>query len=226
MLEAIQKNLNNQMSDISSELQKLPLSEYSDKAKMANQAQQHIDKAIESMKQLEEKIADSRFESSISPENETQMNELTDSAISQLNEAGQVIKQSLSASNQQNAADQAQAMADELMQKADSFDESVSPEDQQQLLAQLEQAKKILEKNLPPQLATVSGGGGPAGSLVYTQSGNLSIQESLRILAEQFYSYSIHSRQRQVKPIEDEPSDVEYYELENEFFENTANYTP
>jgi hypothetical protein len=45
-------------------------------------------------------------------------------------------------------------------------------------------------------------------------------------MARQFWSIAINARKRKAPLMEDEPSDVEFYELEKEFFEAAAKFRP
>ena len=50
--------------------------------------------------------------------------------------------------------------------------------------------------------------------------------ETARMLSQQFWSMAIQAQERQLRPVEDEPSDVEFFELENAFFESAATFWP
>ncbi len=94
------------------------------------------------------------------------------------------------------------------------------------MLARLEAAKRLLEPMPEPQWATIgqSKGTRATAGLVYTRGPELAPAEAARQLARQFWSISIEARKRRQQLSEDEPSDVEFYGQENEFFENAAKF--
>ncbi len=225
MLEAKQKALREQAEEVSKELGQMALPEFSNHADVRNQAQQRLDKAVECMKAFEEELADLRYDPDSSAQTQAQMADLADAATHELTEAGQTIERGLSAGKPQTDAEKAEALAQQLAEDAESLDESVSPEEREQMLERLKAAERLLENMVKPQWATVSGGGGGPG-LVYTKGGAGNRAEAARLLAQQFWSIAIEARERQVRPVEDEPSDVEFVEIENEFFENAAKFRP
>ncbi len=225
MLEARQKALREQASEVSDELGKMALPESSNHADVRNQAKQRIDKAVESMKAFEDKLGDLRYDPATSADKESQMTDLTDAAARELAEASQAIERGLSAGKPQTDAEKAEALAKQLAADADSLDESVSPEEREDMLERLKVAERVLDSMAGAQWATISGGG-PGSSLVYTKAGAGNRAETARLMAQQFWSIAIQARNRQVRPVEDEPSDVEFFEVENEFFENAAKFKP
>jgi len=108
-------------------------------------------------------------------------------------------------------------MAEQLAEDADALDESVTPQEEQDMLALLEAAKRLLETMPQPQWATIdqSKGTRSAAGLVLTRGSGLAPAEAARQLARQFWSISIDARK---------PSDAEFYGQENEFFENAAKF--
>ncbi len=226
MLEAKQKALNAQASQIASELQQLPKSEAPAQTAVRDQAQKSLEQAIENMQQFEDKLADIRYNPTPSPGQEMDMSRLADSAIRQLNQASQSLKNGLNNGNQDSTADQAQAMAEQLAKDAEALDESVDPAEQEEMLRRLKEAERMLEKMSGVQWATISGGGAPGASHVYTKSKQTGPAEAARLLSRQFWSIAVQARDRQVGPVQDEPSDAEFFELENEFFEHAARFRP
>ncbi len=94
MLQAKQKALREQTSQMSDGLGELPLSEDSSQGRAGRQAKGHLDEAVEAMKQFEQRLADARYESGDSSQAEG-MADLADSAARRLAEAGQAIRQGL-----------------------------------------------------------------------------------------------------------------------------------
>jgi hypothetical protein len=226
MLEAKQKALREQASEVSDELGRMALPDSSNHAAVRKQAKQRIDKAVESMKAFEDRLGDLRYDTGPSDDKESQVAELADAAAHELAEAGRAIERGLRAGKPQTDAEKAEALAKRLAEDAESLDESVTPEEQEQMLERLKEAERLLESMATPQWATVSGGAGGGAALVYTRGNSTNQIEAARLLAQQFWSMVIQARDRQVRPIEDEPSDAEFVEVENEFFEETAKYRP
>lgn len=225
MLEAKQKTLRQQAAELAEELAQMALPEFSSHATARDQAKQQLDEAIESMKDFEETLSDQRYHPDASEQTQSQMNALADEAAHELAQAGKAIEQGLSPGQPQTEAEKAEALAKQLAADAESLDESVSPQERDDMLKRLEAAERLLENMTEAQWSTVSHGGSSPG-LVYTKGGAGNRAEAARLLAQQFWSLAIQERNRQVRPVEDEPSDVEYYEVENNFFENTAKFKP
>lgn len=226
MLEAKQRALNEQASRIASKLGQLPASEASGQTAVQDEAQQSVERAIESMEQVEEKLAEARYNPAPSKGREFDMSRLADSAIRQLNQASQGLKKGLATGNQDSAADQAQAMAEQLAKDAEALDRSVDAAEQTEMLKRLEEAERLLRSMAGTRQATIMRGGGPGASHVFTNGQATAPGEAARLLSRQFWSIAVQARDRQVGPVQDEPSDIEFFDLENEFFENAARFRP
>jgi hypothetical protein len=72
--------------------------------------------------------------------------------------------------------------------------------------------------------ATIRKGGGQSGGGSVLTKDETSAADNAREISRRFWSLALDAQQHLEKPIEDEPSDVRFNELENEFFENTAKY--
>jgi len=225
MLQAKQQALREQATQLGAELGSLPAQEYSKRGSAQHQAQEHLGQAVETMKQFEEKLTEARYKAPASSES-AQIGGLADSAARRLAEAGRVLQRAVSGDEQQAAADQAQEMADQLARDAQAYDESLSDADKQQMLERLAAAERLLESMAGPQWAMMSSGGGPGAGHVYTKDPHTTPAEAARMLAQQFWSVALEARQRQARPLQDEPSDVEFFEAENEFFESAARFRP
>ena len=149
-----------------------------------------------------------------------------DSAKRELDMAKEALDGELMLSNEEKLAQKAREMAEQLAEDADALDESVSPQEREDMLARLEAAKRLLETMPEPQWTTVDRGGRTGAGLVLTKNPNLAPAESARQMARQFWSIAINAKKRSSQWIDDEPSDVEFYGQENEFFENAARFTP
>ncbi len=224
MLQAKQKALREQVAQLNADLSRLPVREYSAQRTAQDQAQEHLNEAVDAMKRSEEKLADARYGPAASSEAEGEMTAPADSAARRLIEAAKALGRGGSADEQQGAAEKAQEMAEQLAKAAEAYDESLSEAEKQQMLAQLAAAERMLENMAGPQWTTVSSGGGPSSRLIYTKDGHMTPAEAARMLARQFWSVALESRQRERRPVQQEPSDVEFFEAENEFFENAATF--
>ena len=109
---------------------------------------------------------------------------------------------------------------------AEALDASVGPEERERMLQRLKAAERLLEKMAGAQWATVDGGGAPGASHVYTRSPRTGPAEAARMLSQQFWSIAIRARERSLRPMDDEPSDAEFFELENMFYESAAAFRP
>jgi hypothetical protein len=224
MLQARQQALRAQTAQLGTELGHVPGPDAAGQSKAQSQAQEHINQAAETMQQLEEKLADARYESPASQEG-GEMTRLAEAATRRLAQAGQAIQRGMSGDQQGATADQARDMAEQLARDAESYDESLSDAEKQQMRERLEAAEKLLESMAGPQWATISGGGPGAGH-VYTKDTHAAPAEAARLLARQFWSVALEARQRQSRPLDEEPSDVEFFETENKYFEKAAQYRP
>ncbi len=226
MLEARQKALHGEAAQVQADLQRLPVSESSPQGRTREQAQGHVGQAVEKMTRFEEKLTETRYDPSISTQKMEDITELADSVSRELLEAGKAIKQGLSTGKPQTTDAKARDMAEQLAEDAEALEESLSPADRQRMLERLEAAKRLLETMAGPQWATVSGGGTPGGAHVYTKDAYMAPAEAARMLARQFWSIALEAREKELPPMVDEPSDVEFFQAESEFFEAAAKYAP
>jgi len=225
MLEAKQKAIREQASQVQAELQQVPTTEVTAQGRARDEAQKRVGQAVEEMKEFEEKLADARYEAAPS-QDKAGLSESAESARRRLAEAGRAIRQGLSGDESPTAAEPAREMAEQLAADADALDESLSPADRQRMLERLEAAKRLLQDNPDVQWGTVSGRGTPTGGLVYTQGGATTHAETARMLAKQFWSIAIEARQKELQPFVEQPSDVEFFQAEKEFFEKAAQFKP
>jgi hypothetical protein len=151
---------------------------------------------------------------------------LTDSAKRELDMANKALGNELTLSDDEKLAQKAEDMAEQLTEDADALAESVTDVERQEMLARLEAAKRLLEMMPEPQWSTVDKGGSPSSgaSLVLTKNPNIASAEMARQMARRFWSIAINAKKRRQQLPENEPSDVEFYGQENEFFENAARY--
>ncbi len=224
MLQAKQKALREQASELGGEMAGLPVPEYSSQGRAKQQATEHLDRAIEAMEQFEERLADARYESGDSASaSANDMGELADSAARRLADAGQAIQRGLSGQNR-GTADAAQEMAEQLAQDAEAYDESLGEAEKQKMLDRLAAAERLLESMAGTHWTTISAGGGPEAGHVYTNDPHRTAAENARLLARQFWSVALEARKRRSRPVEEESSDVAFFGAENEFFEDAARF--
>jgi len=224
MLQAKQRALQEQVSQLKRELQQLP--ESSDGGKGRAETLQHLDEAGASMDEFQTEMAEARFQAEMDEQRSNKAVALMDSAKRELDMANKTLGRELTLSDDEKLAQQAQEMAEQLAEDADALAESVTDVDRQEMLARLEAAKRLLEMMPEPQWSTVGKGGAAQSGAgrVLTKNPNLASGEMARQMARQFWSIAIDAKKRRQKWIDDEPSDVEFYGQENEFFENAARY--
>ncbi len=222
MLQARQKALREQTSQMSEGLGELPLSEDSPQGRAGREAKGHLDDAVEAMEQFEQRLADARYESGDSSQ-AGNMADLADSAAQRLAEAGRAIRQGL-ANGENDSSAKAQEMAEQLAKDAEAYDESLSQTQQRELQDRLKAAERLLESMAGTQWTSVSGGGAAGAGHVYTNDPHASPGETARLLARQFWSMALAGKERRSRPVEQEPSDVEFFEAETRFFEDAAKF--
>ncbi|MHC4436448.1 MAG: hypothetical protein ACYS3S_03755, partial [Planctomycetota bacterium] len=224
MLQAKQRALQEQVSQLKQELQQLP--ESSDSGNSRSQAQEHLSEATARMKEFQAEMAEARFQAEMDERRSNDAVALMDSAKSELDEANKALGRELTLSDDEKLAQEARDMAEQLTEDADAFAESVTDVERQEMLARLEAAKRLLEIMPEPQWSTVNKGGSPpsGASHVLTRNPNIASAEMARQMARRFWSIAISAKKRRQQVLENEPSDVEFYGQENEFFENAARY--
>jgi hypothetical protein len=227
MLQAKQRALQEQVSQLKQELETLPEeSSDSGKGRGRAQAQEHLSQAAARMEDFQNEMAEARYRAEMNEQRSKDAVALMDSAKRELDLAKESLDGELTLSNEEKLAQKAQEMAEQLAEDADALDESVTAQERGDMLARLEAAKRLLEMMPEPQWATVDKAGGTrsGAGLVLTKNPNLASAEAVRQMARQFWSIAIDAKKRRQQRIDDEPSDVEFYGQENEFFENAARY--
>ncbi|MBM4025359.1 MAG: hypothetical protein FJ280_08120 [Planctomycetes bacterium] len=218
MLEARQKALQSEAAQVQADLRQVPVSASSPHGQAREQAQGHVGRAVEQMAQFQEKLTETRYDPARSTQKTEEVSGLADSARRELLEAGKALRQGLSEGKPQTAGAKAREMAEQLAEDAEALDESLSPAERQRMLERLEAAKRLLERMAGPEWATVSGGGTPGGVLVYTKDAHTTPAETARMLARQFWSIALEAREKGRQPVADEPSDMEFFKAESDFF--------
>jgi hypothetical protein len=224
MLQAKQRALQEQVSQLKRELQEVP--ESPDAGKGRAKAQEHLSEAAAKMEDFQNEVAEARFRAEMDKQKSNGTVALMDSAKRELELAKEALDGELTLSDEEKLAEKAREMAEQLIEDADALDESVTDVEREDMLARLEAAKRLLEMMPEPQWTTVdkAGGSRTEAGFVLTKNPNLAPAETARQMARQFWSISINAKKRRQQWIGDEPSDVEFFGRENEFFENAAMY--
>lgn len=224
MLQAKQRALQQQVSQLKKDLEKMPQSTNAATAKASDEAQQHLARAIEKMEQFQDKTDEVRYDTQADTRKATEAVELMDSAQRDLASAEKTLEAGTMFSDKQQMAKKAQEMAEQLSQDAEALDESLTAVEREEMLARLKAAEKLLESMPEARWSTMQKGRGQTGSgTVLTKDGS-SAADTAREISRRFWSIALDAQKHVEKPIEDNPSDVRFYELENEFFENAAKY--
>ena len=218
MLQAKQRALQEQVSQLKRELQQLPEGSQSGQARA--QAQEHLSEATARMDEFQAEMAEARFQSEMDGQRSKNAVSLMDSAKSEMDMANKALGRELTLSDDEKLAQKAQDMAEQLAEDADALAESVTDVERQEMLARLEAAKRLLEIMPEPQWSTVSKSRTTqsGASSVLTKNPNIASAEMARQMARRFWSIAINAKKRRQQLIESEASDVEFYGQENEFF--------
>ena len=226
MLQAKQATLQEKALQLKEQLKQIPKSPETAQPKTRAEAQKHLDEAIEKMSQSQTKLTKARYEMQLNKRKSADAVETLKSVTDELDLTSKALEAELISGDKRSAAEKAREMAKKLAQDAASLDESVTPIERELMLARLEAAKRLLELMPKPQWTTVSRSGkkdGVAKGLVLTQSPE-AMTEAARAMAREFWSIAMNAKKQMGPLIEREPSDVKFYEFENEFFETTARF--
>ena len=250
MLQAKQKALQEKVSQLKKDLEQLPSMWHglparghgqdgrATQAQAQQKAQKHLADALAKMDEFQAAVTATRYQPSVTGKKaaprlrgdrlapaEAGAVELMESARQKLDQAENAIGQGLSMSDEQRLAEKAQEIAEQLAEAADALDESLTPIQREEMLARLEAAKRLLDSMSGAQWSTVSKGGNRSAPVhVFTKDPRAAPAEAARAMARQFWSIAIEAKKRKSQLIEDEPSDVKFYEMENKFFENAAKF--
>jgi hypothetical protein len=205
MLQAKQKALKEQVSQLKRDLQQLPEISESGGNKGRASAQEHLDQAAAKMEDFQEKLAEARYQDDMTRKESGEAVELMESARRQMDLAAEALDSELTLSDAEKLAQKAQKMAEQLAEDADALDESVTPTERQDMLARLEAAKRLLEMMPEPKWATIDKGKGTQSGpvLVLTRGPNMPSAEAARQLARQFWSVAIDAKKRQRRLVEE-----------------------
>lgn len=226
MLQAKQATLQEKTLQLKEQLKQIPKNPEDAKAEARAEVQKHLDEAIEKMSQSQKKLTKARYEMQLNRQKSADAVETLKSVGDELDMTAKALEAELMSGDKQSAAEKAREMAKKLVEDAASLDESVTPIERELMLARLEAAKRLLEQMPTPQWTTVNRSDkkdNVARGLVLTQS-PAALREAARAMAREFWSIVIDAKKRAGPLIEREPSDVKFYEFENEFFETAAKF--
>ncbi len=224
MLQAKQRSLQEKVSQLKQELKNLPQSPDMPTARASDQAQKHLNEAIEKMEQFQDKLDEARYDTQ-SDNKATEAIELMDSAERDLGSAENALEPGMTMSEEQQLAKKAQEMAEQLAEDAAALDESLTSVEREEMLARLKAAERLLESMAGARWATMKKSGGQSGGgRVLTKDASRAA-DTAREISRQFWSIALEAKKREEQLIKEESSDVRFYELENEFFENAAKYS-
>jgi hypothetical protein len=225
MLQAKQAALKEQVLKLKQDLKQLPEFSQDSETSQRQKAQKHLDNAAAKMNDFLDKLNQARYQPDMDERKSRRVVEIAESAKNELDLAGKTLEKELALSDEESIARKAQEMAEQLAEDADALDGSVTPIEREQMLARLEAAKRLLKMMPQPQRAMVSKStSSTAQSHVLTQNPKIPPAKAARMMASQFWSIAIDAKTRHERLIEDEPSDVKFYKLETDFFENTAKF--
>jgi len=226
MLQAKQKALQEKVGQLKKDLEQLPSLSEAQQAQAQQKAQEHLADALAKMDQFQAAATATRYQPSVTDKKAAQAVELMESARQKLDQAGSAIGQGLSMSEEQKLAEKAQEIAEQLAEDANALDESLTPIQKEEMLARLEAAKRLLDSMSGAQWSTVNKGSSRSAPVhVFTKDPRVAPAEAARAISRQFWSIAIEAKKRKSQLIEDEPSDVKFYEMENKFFENAAKFS-
>jgi len=222
MLQARQRALREQASQMSKDMNGLAASDGSSRGQPGGEAKGHLDQAVEAMHRLEERLEDARYGSGEESGSEG-MVDLADSAARRLAEAGRAIRRQRPGEGE-DSLEKAREMAEQLAWDAQAYDESLSEAEKQKMQDRLKAAERLLESMAGVQWPPMSSRGGPGVGHVYTKDPHASPAETARLLARQFWSMGLKGQNRRSRLMEQESSGVKFFEAESEFFEKAAKF--
>lgn len=222
MFQARQKALREQATQMGREIGDVPVSGDSPQGRASREAKERLDQAVDAMKEFEERLADARYGPGGGSESEG-LADPADSAAKRLAEASQAIRRGL-ASEKGDPLDEARRMAAQLAKDAETYDESLGETEKQKMQDQLKAAERLLESMAGAQWTSMFSGGGPGAGHTFTRDPHTSPADAARLLAQQFWSMALKDRNRRTRPVEQESSDVEFFEAETDFFETAAQF--
>jgi hypothetical protein len=243
LLQARQKAIEKEIEAIKKAMEQLPTPD-SDQRKdsLADEVarrltRQHLDNAVGKMKAFQNNVNESNYqEEKQRAKSLEQASDSLENAIKEMAEAAEALKSQYALTKEEQTAQAARQIAEDLDKLAREYDESVSPEERREMLNSLELARKLLEMAKASEVIDVDQPARPGGQSNPGQGtvsnvkrnpyydNSLPPPEKAKLLALKFWSISIEAKKRQTQVIEEDPSDAEFYLLENRYFETAARF--
>ncbi len=226
MLQAKQSELQNSVSQLQNKLDSISQNSEGSMSQLSKDVQKQLGEAIDYMDQFQEKIDELQYQPQEFDNKSEEASKMMDSAANKLDSANTSLQKGLGSSMEEQLANELKKNAELLAEDPDALDKELTELERERLEALRLQALKLLENNVKPSISR--GGGNPRdigpGTLVYTEAGNSVNKDTAREIAREFWFLAIQLEQRKEQPVEDEPSDSRFAEIENNFFENAAKY--
>jgi hypothetical protein len=225
MLQAKQAELQRSVTQLKQKLDSISQSSQAGTNNAAKEAQERLDEASEYMEQVQNKLDELRYEPQGHDIKASKANELMDSVSEKLDSAGNAIESGLEANGENQLANQLKENAEQLLEDSTKLNDELTELEKEQMLARYEAAKRLLESMAGVHRSNVGGGrnNSTSGGHVLTEGGSI-VKNSVIEISRSLWTYAFELEKRQEKPVEDEPSDSRFSEVENSFFENAAKY--
>ena len=252
MLQARQRALKAQVAQLKESLQRVPgLSPADNKseADTRKKAEEHLDEAMAQMDNFEYKLAQAYYKAETDDRKLKEAVAAMEQAYRELDNAQELLEKEMDLSPEQLLVLKAEKTAEQLIELAEAIEGSDSEVDQEEVLSRLKDAERALESMSQQAQMSQAGNAGqtghlghgageggqgntqysPAGASVSPGSSSGGGQgknpaHAARALARQFWSIAIQVKKREGQMLPDEASDVKFYELESDFFEDAAKY--
>lgn len=226
MLQAKQSDLQNNVSQLQQKLDSISKNSEGNMSQLSKDVQKQLGEALDNMEQFQEKMDELQYQPQEFDKKSEEASKMMESAAEKLESAGKSLESGLNSSEEGKLANELKKNAELLAEDSDALDKELSPLERERLEALRKAALKLLENNVKPSISR--GGSGSQnlspGTLVYTEAGNSANKDTPREIARQFWLLAIQLEKRKEQPVEDEPSDSRFVEIENSFFENAAKY--
>jgi len=240
MLQARQRALEEHVAALAQTLDQLPmilptgLSQEQVQA-ARQQTREHLAQAMRAMQQFQAEIDKAYYESG--SQREATMARAAEQLIAasrELDEARRSLESQYTQTDLSKLIAQAREKAENLLDLAEAFDENVTDQQRKEMLASLEEARRLLEQVTDYEIVEIRNPGSPSEVSREGRGGNMKAntyfsgkmppRQRARMLALLFWSVAVDARERQGTMLEDEASDAEFRRLEKRFFETAAKF--
>jgi len=227
MVQAMQKAIRDRLSSIKQKLEALPSISKDPQDPTRTEVKKNMDEAIEQINTVQNKLFEARNQTPTSQGKPGKMMDTLNQIEDKLLTANDKLDSEISEDQAMALAKKAQKLAEEIAELSKELDKSLSGPQRQKMLQRLEAAKQLLASMQEAQWSKVSSGGtGSNSSHVLTQNAKTASAKEAQAIANEFWSIAIKAKKRHSQIVERQPSSMEYYELESDFFENAADFNP